>query len=127
MLKKLLAILPSQDIETRRAAIHQNILRDLAKMGGKVFGEIPQGTRREFFCLDRHTWVWHEEWTDAKGVRQIRTTRYDIRPQGIFKAQDGQPYQPVSLEEARRFGAAINEYQRRMHEKFDPMLAASGV
>jgi hypothetical protein len=124
MIKKLLNIINSQDVETRKAAIHRNILRDLAKMGGEVFGPIPKDRRREFFCLDQHTWVWHEEWINESGARQVRTTRYDVRPQGIFKAQDGQPYQPVSLEEARRFGVAINEYQRRMHAKFDPLLAA---
>ena len=127
MLRKLLSVLSTQDTEERKAVIHRNILRDLAKMGGEVFGDIPAGTRREFFCLDRHTWVWHEEWTDKDGARKIRTTRYDIRPQGIFKAQDGQPYQPVSLEEAQRFGAAIKEYQRRMHAKFDPLVAQAGV
>ena len=127
MLRKLLNIIGSEDIEARKATIHRNILRDLAKMGGEVFGQIPAGTRREFFCLDRHTWVWHEEWTGKDGSRQVRTTRYDIRPQGIYKAQDGQPYQPASLEEAERFGAAIKEYQRRMHAKFDPLLAQTGV
>jgi hypothetical protein len=125
--KRLLSLITPQDIEVRKANIHRNILRDLARMGGEVFGPIPAGTRREFFCLDRHTWVWHEEWTDETGAQKVRTTRYDIRPQGIFKAQDGQLYQPVSLEEAQRFGTAIHEYQRRMHTKFDPLLAQAGV
>jgi hypothetical protein len=80
MLRKLLSVLSTQDTEERKAVIHRNILRDLAKMGGEVFGDIPAGTRREFFCLDRHTWVWHEEWTDKDGARKIRTTRYDSRP-----------------------------------------------
>jgi len=127
MFRKLLSYVLPTDIETRKVIIHRNILREMAKMGGEVFGPIPQGTRREFFCLDEHTWVWHEEWTDERGLRQIRTTRYDIRPQGIFKAQDNQPYKPVTLEEARRFDAATREYDRRMHEKYDPMLAAAGV
>lgn len=127
MIKKIFQAMLPQDEEARKVIIHRNILRDLAKMGGEVFGRVPDGTRREFFCLDRHTWVWHEEWVNTSGMRQVRTTRYDIRPQGIFKAQDGQPYQPVSLEEAQRFGAAITEYQRCMHEKFEPLLAQSGV
>ena len=127
MLKKILSIVAPQDLDMRKAMIHRNILRDMAKMGGEVFGQIPKDHRREFFCLDRHTWVWHEEWTDEQNVRQVRTTRYDIRPQGIFKAQDGQPYKPVSADEAYRFGSATKEYQRRVHEKFDPLLAAAGV
>ncbi len=127
MFNKLLKTVMSQDGSNRRSIIRRNILHDLAKMGGSIFGPVPSGTRREFFCLDEHTWVWHEEWKDAQSAHHIRTTRYDIRPHGVFKAQDGQPYRPLSLEEAKRFAAAIVEYQRRMHDKFDPLLASSGV
>ena len=101
------------------------MLRDAAKIGGGVFGVVPEGTRREFFCLDEHTWVWHEEWKDENGVQRVRTTRYDIRPHGIFKAQDNQPYKPVSAEEAQRLSAAARAYQRLVHEKFDPLIAAA--
>ena len=69
----------------------------------------------------------HEEWNDERGAHQVRTTRYDVRPHGIFKAQDGQPYRPVSIEEANRLCNAAREYQRRIHGKFDPLLAAVGV
>jgi len=90
-----------------------------------LFGPVSKGGRREFFCLDEHTWVWHEEWTDSKKVHHTRTTRYDIRPHGIFKAQDGQPYQPVTQEEAYHLYAAARQYQQNLHERFDPLLAAA--
>ncbi|MCA9327367.1 hypothetical protein KDA14_02450 [Candidatus Saccharibacteria bacterium] len=127
MIKKLFkGVLP--DNQTMRAAIiKRNILREFAKMGGEVFGPIPEGTRREFFNLDQHTWVWHEEWIDEYGKHNVRMTRYDVRPHGIFKAQDGQPYQPISIEEANRLCNAAREYQRRFHEKVDPILATAGV
>ena len=126
MFKKLLSIINTgQSDEQRQAAIYRNMLRDAAKIGGGVFGSIPQGTRREFFCLDEHTWVWHEEWSVVTGVQHVRTTRYDIRPHGIFKAQDGQPYSPVTSDEANRLASAALEYQRRVHEKFDPLIAAA--
>lgn len=124
MLKKVLQLIAPQDQAAKDATIRRNILRDLAKSGGGVFGSIPEGHRREFFCLDKHTWVWHEEWITEQGIQKVCTTRYDVRPHGIFKAQDGQPYQPVSAEEADRLCSATREYQRRMHEKFDPLLAA---
>ena len=127
MIKKLLNNVLPQDDAMRDAVVYRNILRDAAKIGGGVFGTIPSGTRREFFCLDEHTWIWHEEWTDEQRAHQVRTTRYDVRPHGIFKAQDGQPYRPVSLEEANRLCNAAREYQRRIHGKFDPLLAAAGV
>lgn len=122
-LKKLLGIIMPVDEQTRRAQVHRNMLRDCARLGGEVFGPVPNGTRREFFCLDAHTWVWHEEWTAADRTRQARTTRYDVRPHGIFKAQDGQPYQPVSYEEAKRLYFATQRYDQLLHEKFDPLLA----
>ena len=72
---------------TLQAEAYRRAIREEAKVGGKVFGPVPEGVRREFFCLDERTWVWHEEWTDENGKPQIRTTRYDVRPHGIFKAQ----------------------------------------
>jgi len=125
MLKKLLSIIMPADPKARDAEIHRNILRDNARMGGALFGPIPEGHRREFFCLDRHTWIWHEEWIDAHGMRQVRTTRYDVRPHGIFKAQDGQPYQPLSVEETRRLHEAAWHYQQNFHTKYDPLIAAA--
>lgn len=125
MIKKLLNAASPQSDAMRDAVTYRNILRDAAKIGGDVFGPIPAGNRREFFSLDKHTWVWHEEWTEQSGTREVRTTRYDIRPHGIFKAQDGQPYQPVSIEEANRLCNAAREYQRLIHAKFDPLVAAA--
>ncbi len=124
MLKKLLKVLLPTDLHTRNANIYRNIIRDAARMGGTLFGEVPQGSRREFFCLDEHTWVWHEEWTDGNNIRHTRTTRYDIRPNGLFKAQDGEPYRPLSLEEAQHLYAAASRYQQNYHARFDPLLAA---
>ncbi|HSX30525.1 MAG TPA: hypothetical protein VLE99_01275 [Candidatus Saccharimonadales bacterium] len=125
MLRKLFSIILPTDSQARSAEIHRSILRDAARMGGTLFGPIPQGSRREFFCLDQHTWVWHEEWTDGSGMRHVRTTRYDIRPHGIFKAQDGLPYQPVSLEEAQHLRAATRQYRQNLHAQYDPLLLAA--
>ena len=33
-----------------------------SEIGAQLFGEIPKGHRREFFCLDEKTWIWYEEW-----------------------------------------------------------------
>jgi hypothetical protein len=87
MLSKLLDSVLHRNDEQRRAEAYSEAIREEAKIGGKLFGPVPQGTTREFFCLDPYTWVWHEEWTDDKGTYQVRTTRYDVRPNGIYKAQ----------------------------------------
>jgi hypothetical protein len=123
MFQKLLSIIVPTDPQVHRASIHRNILRDMARMGGTLFGPVPEGTRREFFCLDAHTWVWHEEWTDQNKVHRVRTTRYDVRPHGVFKAQDGQPYQPLTPEETQRLYMAAWHYQQNMHAKLDPLLS----
>lgn len=96
--------------EERRARRYRELITREAKMGGALFGPIPEGVRREFFCLDERTWVWHEEWTDAKGKRHVVTTRYDVRPNGVLKAQDGQPYRLVDAEEAKHLYKAVRMY-----------------
>ncbi len=114
MIKKLFANLSTQKKEQRRAELYRNLIRHEAKIGGQLFGPVPKGGRREFFCLDRHTWIWHEEWLDQAGERQVKTTRYDVRPNGILKAQAGQPYQAVALDEARNLRQAARLYKQRI-------------
>lgn len=101
-------------LEQKKTAIYRNLLRREAEIGGSLFGPVAKGGKREFFCLDESTWVWHEEWNDAKGQRHVRNTRYDIRPTGILKAQNGQGYRMVSLEEAENLMAAIQTYVTRV-------------
>lgn len=116
MLKKLLSIISTQRDEERRAELYRNLIRHEAKIGGELFGPVQPGGRREFFCLDEHTWVWHEEWTDKNGQHQMRTTRYDVRPNGILKAQGGQ-YQPVKPDEATKLYEAAKLYQQRISKE----------
>jgi hypothetical protein len=106
----LFGAIKGQRDEERKARRYREIIHQEAAIGGQLFGPIPKGGRREFFCLNTHTWVWHEEWIDQTGRRQVVTTRYDIRPHGIFKAQDGQPYRPLSSEENKHFFKAVNMY-----------------
>lgn len=110
----ILNSIKGQHDEERRARRHRELIRREAKIGAELFGPIPEGVRREFFCLDEHTWVWHEEWTDQAGSRRAITTRYDVRPSGVLKAQDGQPYRYVSLEEGRRLLKAVRMYNQRV-------------
>lgn len=110
MLIKALQSLSTQRGVQKRAQKYRDLIRREATIGGQLFGPIAKNGRREFFCLDEHTWVWHEEWTDANGKRQAITTRYDVRPQGVFKAQDGQPYRPLSPQEAQHLRKAVFLY-----------------
>ena len=107
-------ILPGQSDERRWNRAYDDILHYEAKLGGQLFGPVPKGGRREFFCLDRHTWVWHEEWIDQKGQRQAVTTRYHVRPDGILKTQGTQAYQQLGRDELRNFYRAAKLYAERI-------------
>ncbi len=117
ILKKTVQQLTAQREADREAELYRNLIRHEAKIGGKLFGPIPKGHRREFFCLDAHSWIWHEEWIDEQGNPQVRTTRYDIRPTTILKAQDGQPYQKLSAQEAFNFYQATKLYQQQVRSQ----------
>lgn len=93
---------------------YQSLIREEAKMGGTLFGTIPAGHRREFFCLDEYTWVWHEEWINALGKPQAATTRYKVRPGGVLKIQGDQSPQPLSFEESVNLCEAVEAYEHRV-------------
>ncbi len=111
--------------DNHHAEAFRNLMRREAKMGGKLFGPIPAGHRREFFCLDRHTWVWHEEWIDAQGVNHAVTTRYDIRPQGILKSQGTNSYQLVRGEELRNFYQAARMFRDNVNAELAQLKRAA--
>jgi hypothetical protein len=97
-----------------RANFYRAMLRKEAELGGTLFGPIPSSHRREFFCLDKYTWVWHEEWKDEDGKMQHMTTRYDIRASGVLKAQDGIGYKQISRQEAINLLSAIELYENHV-------------
>lgn len=115
MIKKLLRTITGVSPEDHRADIYRDLIRHEARIGGTLFGPLPKGGRREFFCLDERTWVWHEEWIDkATHQTKSKTTRYDVRPDGILKAQEGQGYRYVSVQEARHLYEAAKIYNQRV-------------
>jgi hypothetical protein len=116
-------ILPQND-KQRRADVERQLIRQEAVIGGRLFGRLPKDRHREFFCLDAHTWVWHEEW-QANGQRQVVTTRYTVRPDGILKSQNGQPYQAVTRDEARNLYQAAQMYWHRISDHYQRQLQSA--
>lgn len=104
--------------DKRREEIYRSLMHWEAKIGGELFGKVQEGARREFFCLDDKTWVWHEEWTDSDGHHTL-TTRYDIRPNGVLKSQGTNEYQAISRQEAQNLYSAINLYHQRVVPELD--------
>lgn len=113
MINRLFGSIVASRSNQRRADLYRNLIRREAKIGGQVFGPIAPGHHREFFCLDEHTWVWHEEWKDEAGQQNLRVTRYDVRPDGILKSQNGQ-YTKLSSVEAGRLLKAAKLYSSRI-------------
>ncbi|MDB5181752.1 MAG: hypothetical protein JWP13_515 [Candidatus Saccharibacteria bacterium] len=114
-----------QKAEQRRAEMYRALIHHEAKIGGELFGPVPKGNRREFFCLDEHTWVWHEEWKGADGKRHFMMTRYDVRPNGVVKSQGNSSYQSLSRDELRNFHRAVQMYGEQVLGEYDRMLAAA--
>ena len=102
---------PTPDV--RHHLTLRSLIKREATVGSQLFGPVPKGHRREFFCLDENTWVWHEEWLDLDNKRHSVLTRYELRPNGVLKVQDGQPYRFASDEEVKNLlNAALLYYQQ---------------
>lgn len=97
-----------------RQLTERDVIETEARYGEDIFGPVPAGGRREFFCLDSKTWIWHEEWLDENKNQQSRTTRYEIHNNGIMKIQDGLRYQFLDGEELRNFTVAVRIYYERV-------------
>lgn len=88
-----------------------------SKIGAKLFGPVPSGHRREFFCLDDTSWIWHEEWRQD-GKPQKMTVRYEIQDAGVLKVQEGARYSYLEGDELNNFAAAVQTY----HDTVLPVL-----
>jgi hypothetical protein len=116
MFKRLFSSLPTRNNPTFTAPQYHAILRQAGIMGGRLFGPIPSGHRREFFCLDETTWVWYEAWYDIDKKMQTRTVHYRIRPETVIKSVNGAQYQSVSLNEAERLLYAAERYEQNLNQ-----------
>lgn len=113
MLSRVLKFAGVISQEERDDKLYNQLIRHEARIGGKLFGLVPKGRTREFFCLDEDTWIWHEKWTDVMGVQQTSTIRYEVRPDNIVKVQNGK-YNYLSKPEASRFFDAVRAYDNQV-------------
>lgn len=85
-----------------------------SEIGSELFGEVPKGHRREFFCLDEKTWMWHEEWIDAKHKLKTHTIKYEVTDRGVLKTQPGPRYSYLEGDELRNFSIATQMYYEQV-------------
>jgi hypothetical protein len=93
----------------------RELLQLESEIGAKLFGEVPKGHRREFFCLDENTWIWYEEWVDPQTKkREQTTTRYEVSDRGILKVIEGPRYSYIEGVELQNFMMAIRLYYEQV-------------
>ncbi len=85
-----------------------------SKIGSELFGPIPNGHQREFFCLDEKTYIWYEAYKDADGKQIESTTRYELQGDKVLKAQAGARYSYIEGEELKNLSLAIEMYHARV-------------
>lgn len=98
MLKKLFELIVGpQPMSLHSRPTERQLIHEESKYGRNIFGPVPAGRRRDFFCLDAKTWIWNEEWTDPfTGQKQSSMIRYEIHSHGVLKIRDNQ--EPVYIE-----------------------------
>lgn len=96
-------------------AHERKMMRREAKIGGTVLGTVPEGHTREFFCLDRYTWVWYEEWfDDVARQRRSMTVQYEVQHRGVLKQVDGNPQGYLHGAELENLLRAMQLYYKRI-------------
>lgn len=120
LLQKIAKLLVGEDMQVAfrvgpkkaqtRKLTDRDFLKMESKIGATLFGEVPEGRRREFFCLDESTWIWHEEWRDEKGINRQSTVRYEVHPNGILKVADGPRYKYIEGDELENLVKAMRLY-----------------
>lgn len=93
--------------------VYNNLIRKEAQIGGRLFGVIPKNVTRSFFCLDEHTWVYHEDIALKDGTIKSNIIRYELQPDRIVKVINGNRYL-LSDNEKQNFQKAANNYQKRV-------------
>jgi hypothetical protein len=106
----------------------RELIQEESKVGRELFGPVPKGHRREFFCLDEKTYIWYESYKDENGNLVELTTRYEIQGDKILKAQEGARYSYLEGSELNNLLQAIGMYYERVMRgvyKHDPQTGQS--
>ncbi|HRJ06162.1 MAG TPA: hypothetical protein PK096_01175 [Candidatus Saccharibacteria bacterium] len=106
--------LPKLSDRPAKKLTKRELIQMESEIGREIFGPIPKGHHREFFKLDKTTWIWYEEYKDQAGKLQTMTTRYEIQDNGILKAQNGARYSYIEGEELANLGKAVQLYYERV-------------
>lgn len=112
VLKALRRILKQITSDVTVDQLREQAVKREAKIGGNLFGPVPEGRARKFYYQDTNNWIWEESWIDQAGQTQTLTTRYEVRSGTILKQQGTQTAQAISLAEAQNLAVAAQWYHR---------------
>jgi hypothetical protein len=116
LLRFAVGTVPTSSIKSGMS--QRQLIAKESAIGRQLFGSIPKGHHREFFCLDKNTWIWYESWVDKRtGRHEEVTTRYEVHPEYVMKVQDGQPYQELTGQELHNFTLAVHQYYARVAQE----------
>lgn len=131
MFKKAIQLLTGSDsvhmprIKFQSKYTHRELIQRESVIGGRLFGPVPEGHHRQFFNLDRTTWVWYEEWIE-NGKPEGRTTRYEIHENGILKVQDNAPMYYIEGRELHNLLMAMKLYYEQVAREVYQFDATTG-
>jgi hypothetical protein len=96
----------------------QDLIRQEIRAASDIFPQDPGGRKFDFFYYgrvdkDTYEWIFHD-WFKTGKDWQVTTTRYLIKPNGIYRARSNQPYRLVPREEARRLAEAAAVYYNKI-------------
>lgn len=88
----------------------EDLINAESRLGGSIFGPIPEGHRREFFHDQRNVWIWYEGWYDDSADYHNVTVRYEVYPSGVYKKISAGNYQRLEDGELENFRQATRTY-----------------
>lgn len=108
-------ILPHAQKGAPKHRTERELIQQESEIGAELFGPVPIGHHRQFFNLDRTTWIWYEEWIDPTTKKQQEATiRYEVHTNGVLKAQEGARYSFLEGQELTNFITAVQIYYERV-------------
>ena len=100
--------------QSSKQVSERELIQRESEIGRQLFGPVPKGHHREFFCLDESTCIWYESYKDSTGKEVTSTTRYEIQGEKILKAQEGARYSYLEGQELDNLLLAISMYYERV-------------
>ena len=100
-LSKITELLTAKPSVGQAITTESDLLNAESALGRTIFGPIPAGQSRDFFCYRKNVWLWYEN-----GI----TIRYEVRPEGVFKKYPGSHYHLISGQELDNFRQATKTY-----------------